>query len=222
MIIIGDRYCKNCGKKVESYAEFCSNCGEKQNRKRNKIIIPVIAGVIFIIIVAILVGFFNSPKQRINRKLDLGERFLNEGRYEEAVLCYLDVIDIDSKETKAYLGAAKAYIGLEEYNKADEILHEGYELTENKRILKLISSINDEVEKEAEHKANKGADHYAIAEEIPSEEKNQIPSKKHDEVLIDEEVDVERIVEETTGYRKIESGTYPQSYVHYGIIVLSI
>lgn len=42
---------------------------------------------------------------------DLGERYLSEGNYEEAIIAFTAAIDIDSKQTDAYIGRGDAYIG---------------------------------------------------------------------------------------------------------------
>lgn len=41
---------------------------------------------------------------------DLGVRYLSEGNYEEAIIAFTAVIEIDSKNVDAYLGRASAYI----------------------------------------------------------------------------------------------------------------
>lgn len=42
---------------------------------------------------------------------DLGVRYLSEGNYEEAIIAFTAVIEIDPKNIDAYLGRANAYIG---------------------------------------------------------------------------------------------------------------
>lgn len=42
---------------------------------------------------------------------DLGVRYLSEGNYEEAIIAFTAAIDIDSKQTDAYIGRGDAYIG---------------------------------------------------------------------------------------------------------------
>lgn len=41
---------------------------------------------------------------------DLGVRYLNEGNYEEAIIAFTAAIEIDEKNTAAYLGRAEAYM----------------------------------------------------------------------------------------------------------------
>lgn len=45
---------------------------------------------------------------------DLGVRYLSEGNYEEAIIAFTAVIEIDPKQAPAYVGRGNAYIGLGE------------------------------------------------------------------------------------------------------------
>lgn len=45
-----------------------------------------------------------------DEQLDLGARYLSDGNYEEAILAFTAVIEIDPKNTEAYLGRANAYL----------------------------------------------------------------------------------------------------------------
>ena len=58
---------------------------------------------------------------------DLGIRYLEEGNYEEAVIAFTAAIEIDPKRAETYEGAADAYIGLGDYEKANDILTLGQE-----------------------------------------------------------------------------------------------
>jgi len=54
---------------------------------------------------------------------------LEEGNYEEAIIAFTAAIEIDPKRAEAYLGAADAYLGLEDVENAREILQKGLEQT---------------------------------------------------------------------------------------------
>lgn len=45
---------------------------------------------------------------------ELGVRYLSEGNYEEAIIAFTAVIEIDSKQAPAFVGRGNAYIGLGE------------------------------------------------------------------------------------------------------------
>ncbi|MCL2068301.1 MAG: tetratricopeptide repeat protein [Oscillospiraceae bacterium] len=63
----------------------------------------------------------NSPAQL----LSLGERFLLELDYEQALVQFLRVIEIEPMNERAYLGAAETYIGMGDIDAAIAILEQG-------------------------------------------------------------------------------------------------
>ncbi len=75
-----------------------------------------------IIIVGIL--FSSCGVDKITKQLNLGYKYLNEGQYEEAILAFDKVLVIDEKNTKAIIGTASAYVGLEQFDEATSFLTE--------------------------------------------------------------------------------------------------
>jgi len=63
--------------------------------------------------------------------LDLGERYLLELDYEQAVVQFLAVIEIEPLNARAYIGAAEAYIALGDTEAAIAVLERGYEASPN-------------------------------------------------------------------------------------------
>ena len=59
--------------------------------------------------------------------LDLGEKYLLEMNYEQALVQFLKVIEIEPMNPRGYTGAADAYIGFGDIDKATEILRQGQE-----------------------------------------------------------------------------------------------
>lgn len=86
-------------------------------KKKKKWLLPVILGVAALVIIGAVIGvliYFKSvaqPKKEYAIQLDLGEKYLTDMDYENAVLSYKAAIEIDPKNEKAYLGIAKAYNG---------------------------------------------------------------------------------------------------------------
>ena len=87
----------------------------------------MIIGAAIVIIIAILIGvnIYNSPQRRLERLLDLGNTYLDNGQYEEAALTFEQAIAIDDKCVEAYAGGVEAYVNLDDtagmtafYNKA--------------------------------------------------------------------------------------------------------
>lgn len=85
---------------------------EPAGKGSRKKLIPLIAAAV-VILVAIAVGIFiyNTPANRISRQMDLGNRYLENEQYEEAILAFERVIAIDDRCIEAYAGAIKAYAG---------------------------------------------------------------------------------------------------------------
>jgi len=74
--------------------------------------------------------------------LDSGEKYLSEMDYEQAVICFLKVLEIEPKNVKAYAGLAETYIKLENIDEAIEVLRQGLEqLPYNPELLKMLHEL---------------------------------------------------------------------------------
>lgn len=70
-----------------------------------------------------------STAARWQEQYDLGIRYMEDGNYEEAILSFNAAIEIDPMQADAYLNLANAYIGMNDFDAAKEILEKGFELT---------------------------------------------------------------------------------------------
>jgi outer membrane biosynthesis protein TonB len=74
--------------------------------------------------------------------LDLGEKYLLELNYAQAAVKFLRVTEIEPKNPRGYLGAAEAYIGLGEPDKAIEILKMGLDaLPRDAEIIAMLDAL---------------------------------------------------------------------------------
>lgn len=110
-------------------------------RKKNKWYLPVIiisAGIVFAAIAAIIiiVSAVAVPKSKVKKQLALGEKYLSDMDYENAVLAYREAVQIDPKCEEAYLGLADSYIYL-----ADRFLEEGDEEKALKCLRKAVNEL---------------------------------------------------------------------------------
>lgn len=80
---------------------------------------------------------------RINKSLELGQKYLAEGKYEEAVLAYDGVIEIDSRQVAAYEGRAAVYIATENYDKAEQNLLQAKEIGAGAKTNELLIEVYD-------------------------------------------------------------------------------
>ena len=78
---------------------------EKAKKRKGKLL-GIAVLIIIIIAVAIGIGIYNTPTNRINRHLDLGQKYLEEQDYEQALVEFDKAIAIDPKNIDAYIGKA--------------------------------------------------------------------------------------------------------------------
>lgn len=74
--------------------------------------------IALVLAVMLLFTACESTAKRVQEQLDLGQRYLTELNYKEAVLAFTQVIEIDPKNISAYIGRAQAYKGAEQYEEA--------------------------------------------------------------------------------------------------------
>ena len=113
---------------------------------KTKKIWPIILIVILIATAAGIVIFNSTDTARFRKQLNLGQRYLSEMNYEEAVVAFNQAIEIDPRNVDAYLGLADAYVGLGDEEAALAALKKGYEATGDERLKARI----DEMEAAAE------------------------------------------------------------------------
>ena len=88
----------------------------------------IIIATVLIVALVITVFVINSGAERplsIQELLETAERYLLEGNFEQAIVEFKRVIEIDPVEPRGYTGAAEAYVGLGRIDDAIDILHQG-------------------------------------------------------------------------------------------------
>ncbi len=75
--------------------------------------------------------------------LSLGNRYLEEMEYEQAVACFEEVISIDPKNADAYLGIVEAYIRAGEYELALDYAQRGYDATGDDRLAEKVDMLQN-------------------------------------------------------------------------------
>ena len=103
---------------------------EKIVSKKSKMPLIILLTAVLVVMVAVLVIAALvavqsvSPKQRLQKQLEIGDRYLSELDYEQAVVAYRTAIEIDPKNVDAYLGLADAYVGMNDHEEAVNVLAE--------------------------------------------------------------------------------------------------
>ena len=136
-------FCMKCGEKLLENARFCMKCGAVANAstiaaapesktapekpkaassRRNVIILVVVMAIVIIGAVVAVVAMGSGSEGETAEQLTLAQRYLDEEDYEQAVIEFERLLEIDPKNTDAYLGLAQAYKELGEYEKATKVL----------------------------------------------------------------------------------------------------
>ena len=68
----------------------------KNGKKRGKLI-GLLAAAAILIAAAVGIGIYNVPENRVSRYLNLGNRYLEEQNYEQAIIAFEKVITIDER-----------------------------------------------------------------------------------------------------------------------------
>lgn len=76
---------------------------------------------VFLIVFGIIVGVYNAQPQRINRQLSLGYKYLESRKYEEAIIAFTNVIDIDASCIEAYVASMEAFKNVNNVESMKEI-----------------------------------------------------------------------------------------------------
>lgn len=93
-----------------------------KNTQSNKAVITIIAAAAVILIaVAVAVSVYNTPTNRLHRKVDLGNKYLEEQNYEQAAIEFEQAIEIDECCVEAYAGGIEAYLGADDIDGAKDL-----------------------------------------------------------------------------------------------------
>ena len=112
-----------------------------KKQKSMKLLVPIIAVVIAIVISLVFVFNRKDTKEYDNR-LEQAQKYVEEMDYKRAETAYLEAIKIDSKQPKAYLKLADVYVADEQADKAIKILNKG------------LKNVDKDNQKEINRKAN--------------------------------------------------------------------
>jgi len=150
-------HCANCGKLIGKDMRFCPDCGTAAAREsakpvpasRGAKIRLVAVSVLCALLVCALVVLIASPtlfkpfeSLTIDELLDLGSKYLRDLDYEKAVLYFERAVQVDPRNPASYIGLALSCLGLNQNDKALEILREAAALfPDNREIAALLDSL---------------------------------------------------------------------------------
>lgn len=85
----------------------------------DKRLLVIIAGVVAAILLLLIIIYATNPEHKINKYLSLGEKYLSEQNYEEAIAQFNKVLEIDPRNENAeeyIVDAYKSWASAEEKN----------------------------------------------------------------------------------------------------------
>ena len=100
----------------------------------------IITGAVLLlsVIIGIGVSSINSPYEK---QLALGYKYLEEGKYEEAILAFNKAIEIAPKKYEAYLALSDTYVAMGDFESARKVLEQGIEATGSKKLKDALSKL---------------------------------------------------------------------------------
>lgn len=164
-----------------------------------------------LLVLAILLLAGCQKKMTVQDYLDLGEKYLTEAKYEEAIVAFGKVIELEPKVMKAYEGLASAYVKTENYEKAQKVLQSGISVYEGlaeaektnewKQIYEALLKMQEEVSAylDTESSPGMGKENAALSEADSAAEQDRLAAEakeKYGSIL--EQVAAEIISQEPT------------------------
>ena len=160
-----------------------SECKNLLNRNR----IKRFCSVLLVLAILLLAGC--QKKMTVQDYLDLGEKYLTEAKYEEAIVAFGKVIELEPKVMKAYEGLASAYVKTENYEKAQKVLQSGISVYEGlaeaektdewKQIYEALLKMQEEVSAylDTESSPGMGEENAALSEADSAAEQERLAAE---------------------------------------------
>ena len=116
-----------------------------KSKKKTWIVIAIAAVVVLALVIIIIKVLSKSPERRIQEQLDLGYKYLSELDYEQAVACFEAIIEIDPRNTDAYMGIVDAYRQSGDDEAALAAAERAYEATGESAFRDIIDELTPDV-----------------------------------------------------------------------------
>ena len=101
-----------------------------KKKKTGWILVGIVAVLLVVVIsTVVMLVLSKSGNRKLQEQLDLGEKYISELKYEQAIIAYESAIEIEPMSVEAYLGLAEVYVAQGDYEKAISVLEEGYQYT---------------------------------------------------------------------------------------------
>ena len=110
-------------------------------KNRKKFIIIGAAAVVGLGAAGAGTAWFLSSRDSADKLVELGNKYLEDGEYDKAIIEFEKAINLDNTCVEAYIGIAKAYIGLGKEDDAIQYLQDGYDITGDPEIKKMLDEL---------------------------------------------------------------------------------
>lgn len=156
--------------------------------RKKKIWLPFILVLMIILTVIFVVLFLSISRTRqYTQYLSLGDRYLQEMQYEDAIIAYQNAIQIDEKRASGYLRVSTVYETTGEYDQAGTVLLDGYETARKKdeiqeRMVVIYPLVSIEIQIRIEEAVGKEALNQAADDSVKQPEKQLEESQTQEEV----------------------------------------
>lgn len=123
----------NKPKKEEITANIESLAKDNKVKKKPKKTLFIILGALLAILIITggVYGYFYYQDNEYNKQIALGNQYLDEENYSDAVIAFTDAIKISDKKVEGYEGLAKADTYVGDLNGANEAYLQAYSITDN-------------------------------------------------------------------------------------------
>ncbi len=194
-------------------------------QKKKSPVVPIIIGVVaaLVIIVGVVIAVVatisaNSPAKRLQKQLDLGDKYLADLDYVSAILAYKEAINIDPKDERAYVALGEIYTTLVntcmekgDYSGAEKYINDGLDILGKGR-----AEIPDSLSILQKYEAMEDLKDQLnnVFETVPGEEGEGGEGEPEEEIqlIIEEGVYDYRIVEGVIGKSKEEATAWLHQY----------
>jgi len=113
-------------------------------RKRLYVIIGIISSVIAAVLAGLLI--YNAAiTDQFNKQLDLGNQYLAEKNYQEAISAFKKAMELKPKRPEPYVNLAKIYIILDKYDEAVKILTAGEKYIGYENLADFVYKLESEI-----------------------------------------------------------------------------
>ena len=89
-------------------------------------------------VLAVVAGYtvYNHlPTVKVSKAIAAGDKYKNDEDYESAIDSYSEAIQIDSHSVKAYSNMAGAFLSIDDFESAKQVLYDGWQNTENSSLM---------------------------------------------------------------------------------------